>query len=100
MYATGAIITAGTQQQEPIYRLFTLLKQDVKNFLVSTYISPYVVTTRDETGQVGGTLALLDLANLAEKNQWKGPSDLAINHDKYFIEAWEEEVASKKRDGK
>lgn len=96
MYATGAIITAGTQKQEPIYRLFTLLKQDFKNFLVSSYI----VTIKDEEPKIGGTLALLDLANLAEKNNWKGSTDLAINHDKYFFEAWNKEEMSKKRNEK
>lgn len=59
-----------------------------------------VVTIKDEGPKIEGTLALLNLANLAEKKQWKGPKDLAINHDKYFIEAWEEETVSKKRNGK
>lgn len=57
-------------------------------------------TIKDEGPKIEGTLALLNLANLAEKKQWKGPKDLAINHDKYFIEAWEEETVSKKRNGK
>ncbi len=96
MYPTGAIPTAGTQQQAPIYGFFTLLKQDVKNFLVSSSI----VTIKDETSKIGGTLALLDLANLAEKNKWKGPTDLAVNHDKYFVEAWEEKIAARKQNAK
>lgn len=96
MYPTGAITTAGTQQQAPIYGFFTLLKQDVKNFLVSSSI----VTIKDEAPKIGGTLALLDFANLAEKNKWKGPTDLAANHDKYFFEAWKEELADKKQNAK
>lgn len=95
MYTTGAITTAGTQQQEPLYGFFPLLKQEVRNFLVNL-----TVTIEDEKPKIGGTLALLDLANLAEKNQWKGPADLALNHDRYFFEAWEEKVTSKKRSGK
>lgn len=90
----GAIVTTGTQQQEPIYRLFTLLKQDVKNFLISSY----VVTIRDEKPKIGGTLSLLNLANLAKKKHWKGPKDLALNHDKYFIEAWKEETNKKRNE--
>ena len=96
MNATGAMTTAGTQQQAPIYGIFTLLKQDFKNYLVSSY----VITIKDDEPRIGGTLALLDLANLAEKRQWKGPTDLAANHDKYFFEAWKEEVADKKQHAK
>ncbi len=92
MHATGGITTAGTQQQEPIYKFFTLLKQDVKNFLVSSSI----VTIKSEEAKISGTLALLDFANLAKKNKWKGPTDLAVNHDTYFFEAWNEERADKK----
>ena len=95
MYTSG-VITAGTQQQAPIYGFFTLLKQDIKNFLVSSS----VVTIKDDKPKIGGTLALLDLANLAEKRQWKGPADLATNHDKYFFEAWKKEVADKKQNAK
>lgn len=96
MYETGAITTAGTQQQAPIYGFFTLLKQDVKNFLVSSTI----ITIKNKEPKIGGTLALLDFANLAEKNKWKGPVDLAANHDKYFFDAWKEEVADKKQSAK
>lgn len=36
-----------------------------------------------------GTLALLKIAEMAEKNKWSGPKDLAKNHNKYFVKAWE-----------
>jgi len=91
MNTTGTIITAGTQLQEPIYRLF-MPKQDFKNYLINSYI----VKFSEETPKIGGTLALLDLINLAEKKQWKGPKDLATNHNKYFIETLKKEAASKR----
>jgi len=34
---------------------------------------------------------LVDIGSRAEKEHWKGPRDLSINHDKYFVEAWEKE---------
>ena len=100
MYAAGTITITGVQQQEPIQSLFTMITQDIKNFLVRSYISDYIITTQAKEQQVGGTLALIDFANLAEKNKWKGPIDLATNHDKYFFEAWKEEVADKKQNAK
>lgn len=33
---------------------------------------------------------LQGLLEIAEKYRFKGPPDLAENHDKYFAEAWEE----------
>ena len=33
--------------------------------------------------------ALVELAREARKWDWKGPRDLAANHDKYFVENWE-----------
>lgn len=32
---------------------------------------------------------LLELAKMGKKLKWKGASDLSINHDKYFVRAWE-----------
>ena len=37
-----------------------------------------------------GAQGLLELARLAEKENWTGPTDLAERHDAYFIKAWEE----------
>jgi len=36
------------------------------------------------------TKSLLDLVDRAEKEGWSGPADLAKNHNKYFVEAYEE----------
>lgn len=38
-----------------------------------------------------GTHALLELVNKAEKEGLSGPSDLALQHDKYFIEVEEKQ---------
>ena len=37
-----------------------------------------------------GAQGLLELAQLAEEENWTGPTDLAERHDAYFIKAWEE----------
>lgn len=56
------------------------------------------ITEPDETeNQPQGTLALLKLAELAEKNNWAGPEDLAENHNKYFAEAWEATKGKKEK---
>lgn len=44
-----------------------------------------------------GIGALWDLVKLGERAKWKGPSDLSINHDKYFVEAYEELKEGKKK---
>lgn len=40
---------------------------------------------RKKTKQTAGE-ALLKLAAMAKKYNWKGPRDLSINHDKYLYE--------------
>ena len=42
--------------------------------------------------------ALLELAKKAEREGWTGPNDLSINHDAYFVEAWEEQDKRKRHD--
>ena len=37
----------------------------------------------------GSMKALLDLAREARGWKWNGPRDLSVNHDKYFVEAYE-----------
>ena len=40
---------------------------------------------------------LLDIAREAREKRWgkNAPKDLSVNHDKYFIEAWEENYRKK-----
>ena len=40
---------------------------------------------------ISDTSGLMELANLAAKEGWSGPADLAKRHIDYFIEAFEEE---------
>jgi hypothetical protein len=42
-----------------------------------------------------GVQILLALAEKAEREGWEGPSDLAENHDAYFVQAWEEQEKAK-----
>ncbi len=53
---------------------------------------------RRQTAKSKGASALLELVNLAEKEGWgkHAPADLSINHDKYFVEAYEELKEGKK----
>lgn len=87
-------------QKDGVKQVLDTSFKQLGTFSPTTNWEKDVVTIKDEGPKIEGTLALLNLANLAEKKQWKGPKDLAINHDKYFIEAWEEETVSKKRNGK
>jgi hypothetical protein len=49
--------------------------------------------------RIGLASALLDLAREAKKNGWGKnlPKDFSINHDKYFVEAWEENYRRKQK---
>lgn len=56
----------------------------IRNSLISTKVMRIEPITYDNAFEIPGTLALLDLAKLAEKQGWSGPVDLSTNHDKYF----------------
>lgn len=99
MYAAGTITFIGTQRQELINQWFTTITHGIKNHVVRSYISDYIITAKPIEQQVDGTIALINLAELAEKNKWRGAADLALNHDKYFLESWGKEKTGK-RDGK
>jgi len=47
---------------------------------------------RDQTKLKGNAHFLLELAELAEKEGWSGPGDLAKNHNVYFAEALEKDL--------
>lgn len=44
-----------------------------------------------EKKQKSGAEILLEIAEMAEKENLTGPSDLSEKHNEYFIEAWEKE---------
>lgn len=41
--------------------------------------------------QKSGAEILLEIAEMAEKENWTGPKDLSEKHNENFIEAWEKE---------
>ena len=84
MNPTNTIGTAGIWGFDPIFKVFNTLNEGAK--FLTTHIE-FV----DRTAQISGTIALLELAKVAEKKKWKGSADLAANHDKYFYEAWKAE---------
>lgn len=60
---------------------------------LAAIIREKIIEPEDKTEPV--TKSLLAITDLAEKENWSGPSDLATDHDKYFIEAFQEINQSK-----
>lgn len=54
----------------------------------------------EQKGPSRSIQALRNISEMAEKENWTGPADLAINHNKYFAEAWEEQNRSKFKNNK
>lgn len=46
--------------------------------------------TKEKRGTARGARALLELSQIAEKRGWKGPADLSVKHNEYFIKEWKE----------
>ncbi len=69
--------------------------QEVTNMTDDEAIRDAMKTPRAEKN---GAQVLLELAEKAEKEGWKsGVTDLAENHDKYFLEAWKKQEEEKKQ---
>lgn len=85
-----AIDTVGTWGFDPVFKVFNAVNQGVVKFVATP------VKFIEATPKINGTIALLELAKMAEEKKWEGPSDLATNHDKYFYEAWKAEKQTSK----
>lgn len=81
--------TVGVLNLGPFIQVFNTVNESVK--LVAKHIE-----FTEKTPQMSGTLALLELAKVAEKEKWAGPVDFATNHDKYFLKVWDIKKQSKK----
>lgn len=46
------------------------------------------IIAKNNDKKIQGTKILLDLVEKAEKENWKGPADLAAKHDWYFLKAY------------
>lgn len=81
--------TVGVWDLGPFVQVFNTVNEGFK--LVAKHIE-----FTEQTPQISGTIALLELAKKAEKEKWAASTDLGTNHDKYFSEAWNEQQQSKK----
>jgi len=76
------------------------LQAKQKKFNITTMLRHYVERGLSEDKRKeksAGVAVLWDLVKLGERAMWKGPSDLSVNHDKYFVEAYEELKEGKKK---
>ncbi len=55
------------------------------------------IKRKKRTSQPRGIQALFGLVRMAEKQGWKAPKDLSVNHNKYFVEAWEKQKGRKRK---
>lgn len=79
---------------EEMYRELQLLAKSSRK-TITQVLRDLVQIGLKKKKQRGTAYVLLELARMAEKHKLRGPKDLSKNHDKYFVEAWEE---SKGRD--
>ena len=76
------------------------LKAKAKKINITTMLRHYVERGLKEDRRKeksAGIAALWNLVKLGEKANWSGPSDLSVNHDRYFVEAYEELKEGKKK---
>lgn len=59
------------------------------NVVLYTYMT--MIQRKQKKKKKSFAQVLIDIGRRAEKENWRAPRDLSTNHDKYFIEAWEEE---------
>lgn len=81
---------------EEMYRDLQLLAKSSRK-TITQVLRELVQMGLKKNKQRGNAYVLLDLARMAEKYKLSGPRDLSKNHDKYFVEAWEESKGRRNR---
>lgn len=81
---------------EEMYRELTWRAQQ-RRVSITELLRRLVEIGLRETRPKNGAEALLELAHIAEKEDWSGPKDLSTHHDKYFVQAYEKLKEGKRR---